>query len=88
MNWLPLVLLYQLADLPQRWPGQALPGSPQAPTGSCAQVEKERETVGQEAQQAKARLEEAESSLATHKAEAKRLAEMLQGADQARPAPA
>lgn len=48
------------------------------------QVEKERETIGTEAQQAKASLQEAEAALATHKAEAKRLAEMLQGADQVR----
>ena len=48
-------------------------------------MEKERETIGQEANQAKTQLSEAEASLATHKAEAKRLAEMLQGADQASP---
>ena len=49
---------------------------------NASQVEKERETIGTEAQQAKASLQEAEAALATHKAEAKRLAEMLQGADQ------
>ena len=52
-------------------------------TDKChVQVEKERESISAEATLCKQQLAEAEAALATHKAETKRLGELLQGADQ------
>ena len=48
----------------------------------AAQVEKERESISAEATLCKQQLAEAEAALATHKAETKRLGELLHGADQ------
>ena len=51
----------------------------------AAQVEKERESISAEATLCKQQLAEAEAALATHKAETKRLGELLHGADQVGP---